>query len=67
MDSRLPDSSVHGVLQAQTLKWVAISSSADLPYLGIEPISLMCPVLPGGFFTTSTTREYNLTYVLFKR
>ena len=27
----------------------------DLPDLGIEPISLMCPALAGGFFSTSTT------------
>ena len=39
----------------------------DLPYLEKEPISLMCPVLPGGFFTTSTTWEYNITYPVFKR
>ena len=29
----------------------------DLPYLGMEPTSLMSPALAGGFFTTSATWE----------
>ena len=40
MDYSLPDSSVHGILQAWTLKWAAISFPGDLPDLGIEPWSL---------------------------
>ena len=32
-----PGSSVHGILQARILEWVAISSPGDLPDLGIEP------------------------------
>ena len=32
----LPGSSVHGILQARILKWVAISFSRDLPNPGIE-------------------------------
>ena len=35
-------------------------SSRDLPDLGIEPTSLMSPVLAGKFFTTSTTQEASL-------
>ena len=31
-----PGSSVHGVLQARVLEWVAIPFSRDLPDLGIE-------------------------------
>ena len=31
----------------------------DLPNIGIEPTSLMSPVLAGRFFTTSATREAN--------
>ena len=43
MDCRLPDSSVHGILQAGILEWVSIPfSSGDLPDPGIEPGS---PVL----------------------
>ena len=36
---------VHGILQARILEWVAISSSKDLPYPGIEPESLISPAL----------------------
>jgi len=39
-DCSLPGSSVHGILQARILEWVAISSSRDLPNPGIEPVSL---------------------------
>ena len=38
-----PGSSVHGVLQARILKWVAMPSSRDLANPGIEPSS---PTLP---------------------
>ena len=34
-----PGSSVHGILQARILEWVAISFSRDLPDPGIEPRS----------------------------
>ena len=34
-----PSSSVHGILQARILEWVAISFSGDLPDSGIEPRS----------------------------
>ena len=39
MDCSLPVSSVHGILQARILEWVAIPFPGDLPYLGIEPRS----------------------------
>ena len=45
MDGSLPGSSVHGILQARILEWVAISSSRDLPDPGIEPKSLISPAL----------------------
>ena len=35
-DSSPPGSSVCGILQARTLKWVALSFSRDPPYPGIE-------------------------------
>jgi len=35
MDSSLPGSSVHGILQARILEWVAMPSSKDLPNPGI--------------------------------
>ena len=39
VDYSLPGSSVHGILQARILEWVAISSPGDLPNPGIEPRS----------------------------
>ena len=53
MDCSLPGSSVHGILQAGILKWVAIPSPGALPNPGIEPASLTSPTVTGGFFTTS--------------
>ena len=37
MDCSLPGSSLHGILQARVLEWVAISSSRELPNSGIKP------------------------------
>ena len=34
------DYTVHGILQARTLEWVAFHFSGDLPNPGIEPRSL---------------------------
>ena len=40
MDSSPPGSSVHGILQARVLEWIAIlKSPGDLPDPGIEPKS----------------------------
>ena len=39
MDCSLSGSSVHGILQARILEWVAISYPGDLPNPGIEPRS----------------------------
>ena len=38
-------SSVHGILQARILEWVAISSSKGIPYPGIEPTLPASPAL----------------------
>ena len=58
MDCSLPDSSVHGILQARILEWVAMPSPLrDLPNQGIEPMSLTSPALAGRFFTTNATQE----------
>ena len=46
MDCSPPGSSVHEILQARILEWVALPSSKDLPNPGIEPESLMSP-FPG--------------------
>ena len=59
MDCSLPGSSVHQILQARILEWVAISSSRDLPNPGIEPRSsaLQADSLPaeppGKYFSMS--------------
>ena len=37
-----PSSSIHGILQARILEWVALLSPGDLPNSGIKPSS---PVL----------------------
>ena len=39
IDCSLPGSSVHGLLQARILEWVAMPSSRDLPDPGIKPES----------------------------
>ena len=61
----LPGSSVHGILQARVLEWIAILPPGDLPNPGIEPMSLMSPALEGGFFTTSATWEASSMSYLF--
>ena len=54
-DSLLPyGPSVHQILQARILEWVAMPSSEDLPDQGSN---LHSPGLAGGFFTISTTWE----------
>ena len=51
MDCKLPGSSVHGILQARILEWVAISFSRDLPNPGIETGS---PALQADSLTTES-------------
>ena len=48
MDYISPGSSVHGILQARILEWVAIPSSGNLPDPGIKPGSpaLQADALP---------------------
>ena len=55
MDYSPPSSSVHGILQARILEWVALPSSKGSSNSGIEPMSLMSPALAGEFFTTGAT------------
>ena len=54
MDCSSPGSSVHGILQARILEWVAISFSKDLPDLGVEPMS---PALAGSLFTSESPEK----------
>ena len=57
MDHSPPGFSVHGILQAKMLEWVAMPSSRGSSNPGIESMSLMYPALAGGFFTTSAIWE----------
>ena len=41
-DCSLPGSSVHGILQAKMLEWVAFPSPGDLPDQGLNPGLLHC-------------------------
>ena len=38
MDSSLPGSSIHEILQKRILEWIAIPFSGDLPNPGIKPM-----------------------------
>ena len=55
-DCSPPGSSVHEILQARILEWIAMSSRS-LPNPGIEPVSLTSLALAGGFFTIRATWE----------
>ena len=62
MDYSLPDSSIHGIFQAEYWSGLPYPSPGDLPVLGIKPTSLMSPALANGFFiTTTTTREAHIS------
>ena len=53
MNYSLPDFSVHRILQARILEWVALPSPGNLPNPGIEPESPVSSALEGGFFITA--------------
>ena len=57
MDCRPPGWSVHVILQAKILEWVAMPSSRESSQSRIELASLISPALAGGFFITSTIWE----------
>ena len=58
MDYSPPGSSVHGILQARILEWVAMSSSRESSWPRGRSLSLFkFPALAGGFFMSSTTWE----------
>ena len=57
MDCSPPGSSVHGIIQARILEWVAISFSRESSQPRDQPKSFMSPALAGRFFTSNTTWE----------
>ena len=54
MDCSPSASSIHGILQARILEWLAIPPPVALPDPGIE---LTSPALAGGFFTTEPSEK----------
>ena len=65
VDCCLPGSSVHGILQARILEWVAISFSGRSSPTGIEPAF---PALAGKFFTAAPPgREAHTTQLAINK
>ena len=62
MNCSPPGSSLHGILQARVLKWVAISFSRDLPDPGIEPGS---PALQADTLTSEPPGTLSVMSILF--
>ena len=54
MDCSTPGSSVHGIFHTRILEGLPFPTPEDLPYPGIEPMSLASPKSAGGFFTTTS-------------
>ena len=57
MACSLPGSSVHGILQASILEWVAMPSSWGSSQSRDQTLVSYLPCNGGGFFTTSATWE----------
>ena len=62
MDYSLPDSSVHGILQARILEWVAISFSRGSPQPRDQTCISYVSCIAGGFFTTESPGKPSLHY-----
>ena len=58
IDCGLAGSSVHGIVQARILEWVAISYSRDLPEQGIKPMIPRASCIAGGLLTTAPPGKY---------
>ena len=56
-DCSLPDTSVHGILQARMLEWVAIPYSRGSSWPKDQTHISLSPALAGEFFTTRETWE----------
>ena len=57
MDHSLPGSSVHGILQARILEWVAMLSSRESSWPRDQAHISSVSCIGRGFFTTSATWE----------
>ena len=67
MDYSPPGSSIHGILQAKILEWVAMPSSRGSSPPRDRTVSLLSHALAGSFFTSNTTWEALLFLFLFSR
>ena len=66
-DCSPPGSSVHGILQARTLEWVAMPSSTGSSRPRAQTESLTSPALVGRFFTTTAIWEAQIKGRVSKR
>ena len=68
MDYSPSGSSVHGILQARVLEWVAISFSSILPDPGIKPRSpaLQADSLPTELFRSTISEKEEVTWLVSK-
>ena len=57
VDSDLPGSSVHGILQARILEWITLPSSRGSSQPRDQTCIPYVSCMAGGFFTTSATWE----------
>ena len=57
MDCNLPGSSLHGILQARILEWVAMPSSRVRSLSRDQAMKPVSPALVGKFLTPSATWE----------
>ena len=58
IDCSPPGSSVHGILQARILEWVAISSSRGSSWPGDQTCVSCTPASAGSFFTTEPPARF---------
>ena len=61
MDYSPPGSSVHGILQARILEWIAFTFLGDLPHPSIEPRS---PALQADSFSSEPLGKPYIPYVI---
>ena len=63
MDCSPPGSSVYGIYRQEYQSGLPVPSPGDLPDPGMEPESLVSPVLAGGFFTTTPPGKHYQNHI----
>ena len=66
VDCSLPGSSVHGILQARILEWIAMPSSRRSSRPRDRTLDSVSPALAGGFFTRWATGKPSKLWVSTK-